>query len=62
MINIIEIKEKIAKQAGYPSGIVNESAWDYAMLMTHRTKAQLELYERVILELLNQQLDNDYDK
>ena len=49
--NISEIKERIAIKNGYQSGIFN-SAWEYAMISSHRKKEQSELYEQVIAEIL----------
>ena len=49
-ININRLKNKIAKQNGYILDLPDK--WGYAMLLTHRTKKQLGLYEQVILDLV----------
>ena len=40
-------KETIAKKFGFNNAIVGDTAWDYAMICTHRTKVQIEMYEQV---------------
>ncbi len=50
---IDKIKEKIAKEAGYRDDILG-TAWNYAMMLTHRTKRQISLYEKVISALANE--------
>ncbi len=44
---IAQIKEDVAEAAGYTNEVF-VSRWQYAMMLTHRTKQQLVLYERVI--------------
>jgi hypothetical protein len=43
-------KDTVAKRHGYSRNILGTS-WEYAMMLTHRKKAQLALYEEVINEL-----------
>ncbi len=43
-------KNTIAKKHGYPDNILG-NRWDYAMMLTHRRKAQIQLYEEVLEEL-----------
>lgn len=45
-------KETVAKRHGYPDNILGTS-WEYAMMLTHRRKAQCDLYEEVLVELFN---------
>ena len=40
------IKEDVAKAFGYT--LEMPTIWNYAMLMTYRTKRQLQMYEEVI--------------
>lgn len=44
------IKNKIAKDYGYT--LEMPTAWDYAMLATHRTKTQINMYE-LLVEILS---------
>ncbi len=44
------IKDNVAKRHGYPDNIMGTS-WEYAMMITHRTKLQLRLYEEALAEL-----------
>ena len=46
---IKEIKESVAKSHGYSNNILG-TRWEYAMISTHRTKAQIKLYEEVLLK------------
>ena len=47
-MNIIyKVKKQVAKEYGFEK-MFGKSGWDYAMLITHRTKKQIEMYERVI--------------
>ena len=57
---INKIKEQVAIKHGYRDDILGNS-WEYAMYLLHRKKAQLELYDEVILELANKiiSLKND---
>lgn len=48
---ILLVKESIAISYGYPNNILG-NAWDYAMMITHRRKAQIKLYEEVCFKLL----------
>lgn len=45
-------KDTVAKRHGYPDNILGTS-WEYAMMLTHRRKAQCNLYEEVLVELFN---------
>jgi hypothetical protein len=45
-------KETVAKRHGYFDNVIG-TRWEYAMMLTHRRKAQLDLYEEVLIELLN---------
>ena len=45
-------KDTVAKRHGYPDNILGTS-WKYAMMLTHRRKAQCKLYEEVLVELFN---------
>lgn len=61
---ILEIKEQVASRKGYRNDILGTS-WEYAMMLTSRTKKQLELYEEVIKEydlLLNEGKRKDFEK
>jgi hypothetical protein len=49
---ILYVKESVAKSHGYPDNILG-TAWNYAMMCTHRHKAQLKLYEEVCFKLLD---------
>jgi len=42
---ILQIKKEIAVGNGFTLKVPTE--WDYAMKITHRTKAQLQMYEMV---------------
>lgn len=44
------IKDNVAKRHGYPDNIMGTS-WEYAMMITHRTKRQIRLYEEALVEL-----------
>ena len=44
------IKDNVAKRHGYPDNIMGTS-WEYAMIITHRTKMQIQLYEEALTEL-----------
>lgn len=44
------VKNTVAERHGYPDNIIG-SRWDYAMMLTHRRKAQIQLYEEVLAEL-----------
>ena len=44
------IKDNVAKRHGYPDNIMGTS-WEYAMMITHRTKMQIQLYEEALAEL-----------
>ena len=44
------IKDNVAKRHGYPDNIMGTS-WEYAMVITHRTKLQIRLYEEALAEL-----------
>jgi len=44
------IKDNVAKRHGYPDNIMGTS-WEYAMMITHRTKLQIRLYEEALAEL-----------
>jgi hypothetical protein len=44
------IKDNVAKRHGYPDNIMGTS-WEYAMMITHRTKLQIQLYEEALAEL-----------
>lgn len=44
------IKDNVAKRHGYPDNIMGTS-WEYAMMITHRTKRQIRLYEEALAEL-----------
>lgn len=44
------IKDNVAKRHGYPDNIMG-SSWEYAMMITHRTKLQIRLYEEALAEL-----------
>lgn len=44
------IKDNVAKRHGYPDNIMGTS-WEYAMMLTHRTKRQIRLYEEALVEL-----------
>jgi len=48
---ILKVKDEVAKSHGYPDNILGTS-WQYAMQLTHRRKAQINLYEEVCLKLL----------
>ena len=50
MININRLKNKIAEKSGYHLDLPDK--WGYAMMQTHRTKRQINLYEQVILHLV----------
>ena len=47
---LAEVKNTVAERHGYPDNIMG-SRWDYAMMLTHRRKAQIQLYEEVLAEL-----------
>lgn len=47
---INEIKNEVAKDFGATLEI--PTLWNYAMMLTHRTKKQLELYEEVIRRIV----------
>ena len=51
--NLKEIKEDVAKSKGYRDDILKTS-WEYAILLTHRTKKQTKLYEDVINKLVSE--------
>lgn len=42
-----KIKERVAKAYGFERGLLG-TRWNYAMLIVHRTKKQIEMYEEVI--------------
>lgn len=44
------IKNNVAKRHGYPDNIMGTS-WEYAMMITYRTKLQIRLYEEALAEL-----------
>ena len=52
---IDEIKEMVAERHNYADNVLG-NRWDFAMMITHRKKKQLQLYEEVILELSKQQV------
>lgn len=54
--DVDKIKEIVAKDAGFSDEVVG-TAWDYAMMLTYRTKQQRELYEEVIRRIANQSKD-----
>jgi hypothetical protein len=43
------IKDNVAKRHGYPDNIIG-TRWEYAMMITHRTKLQIRLYEEALVE------------
>ena len=54
MSSIIEkIKERVAIKNGF--NMKMPTCWNYAMLITHRTKQQLKLYDEVIEDLMEVQ-------
>ena len=54
MSSIIEkIKERVAIKNGFDMKM--STCWNYAMLITHRTKQQLKLYDEVIEDLMEVQ-------
>jgi len=51
IIDIVNlIKDNIAKKHGYPDDIMG-TRWEYAMIITHRRKMQIQLYEEALVEL-----------
>jgi len=55
IINIV--KNNVAKRHGYSDNVLG-TRWEYAMMLTHRTKCQIKLYEEVLIELINQKTCN----
>lgn len=39
------VKNTVAERHGYPDNIIG-CRWDYAMMLTHRRKAQIQLYAK----------------
>ncbi|NOU19405.1 MAG: hypothetical protein HOO91_17755 [Bacteroidales bacterium] len=54
---ITRIKIEVARKKGY-AGYVQGTEWEFAMILTHRTKRQIALYEEVLRELEKELLNN----
>ncbi len=45
------VKNEVAEEYGFKEAVIGETPWDYAMMVTHRTKKQIEMYERLCVKL-----------
>ena len=45
------VKEEVAEEYGFKEALIVDTKWDYAMIMHHRTKKQIEMYERLCMKL-----------
>lgn len=60
-MNIEQIKEIVAERYNYPDGILG-TRWEYAMTLTHRRKRQIELYEEVLKECSERQINTNHSE
>lgn len=45
------VKEEVAIEYGFTEALIVDTKWDYAMMIHHRTKKQIEMYERLCMKL-----------
>ena len=45
------VKNEVAEEYGFTEAVIGDTSWDYAMMVTHRTKKQIEMYERLCMKL-----------
>jgi hypothetical protein len=45
------VKEEVAEEYGFKKAFIVDTKWDYAMMIHHRTKKQIEMYERLCMKL-----------
>lgn len=45
------VKNEVAEEYGFAEAVIGNTPWDYAMIVTHRTKKQIEMYERLCMKL-----------
>ena len=63
MISVEEIKEKVKQKFGYNNPVLGGSCCGFAILCTHRTNKQLQMYDLVIaaIEEMNKIQDKELD-
>lgn len=50
---LIMLKEEVAKDFGYTEAVMCGSRWEYAMLLSHRTKRERQMYDALCNKLLH---------
>lgn len=45
------VKNEVAEEYGFTEAVIGNTPWDYAMIVTHRTKKQIKMYERLCMRL-----------
>jgi predicted metal-dependent hydrolase len=58
---IREFKERIAERFGFTDPIAGFSKWNYAMMIMHRKKVQIEMYD-LLVDVISAQLDQAYQQ
>jgi len=45
------VKKEVAEEYGFTEAIIGNTNWEFAMIITYRTKKQIEMYERLCMKL-----------
>jgi len=48
---VLMVKNEVAQEYGFNENPIGATLWDYAMIITHRTKKQIGMYDRVCVKL-----------
>ena len=59
-MNVNKIKEQIAERWGISDPVMFETKWEFAMMLFHRTKKQIKMYDELVCVLAGSNIFSSY--